>query len=73
MILERKLWFLQRAGSSCVSGRLVESMSDSISSLCLVKELEELCGVAFTDKMMEGELEWGKSLKGEVGRMGGGV
>ena len=34
-------------------------MSDSISSLCLVREckelheLEELCGVAFTDKMLE--------------------
>ena len=48
-ILERKLGFLQRvlsAGSRCVSGRLVESMSDSIdyiiygdsiSSLCLVR------------------------------------
>ena len=35
------------------------------------KELEELCGVAFTDKMLEGELVWGKSLKGEVGRMDG--
>ena len=32
---------------------------------------EELCGVAFTDKMPEGELVWGKNLKGEVGRMGG--
>ena len=28
-----------------------------------------LCGVAFTDKMLEGELVWGKNLKGEVGRM----
>ena len=31
----------------------------------------ELCSVAFTDKMLEGELMWGKSLKGEVGTMGG--
>ena len=46
-------------------------MSDSISSLCLVRECKELCGVTFTDKMLEGELVWGKSLKGEVGRMGG--
>ena len=39
MILERKLGFLQKvlnAGSECVSGRLVEAMCDSISSLCLV-------------------------------------
>ena len=39
MILERKLGFLQKvlnAGSKCVSGRLVEAMCDSISSLCLV-------------------------------------
>ena len=76
-ILERKLGFLQRvlsAVSRCVSGRLVKSTSDSISSLCLVrecKELEELCGVAFTDKMLKGELVCGKNLKGEVGRMDG--
>jgi len=39
-ILERKLGFLQGVldGSSrCVSGRVVEAMSDNIS-LCLVKE-----------------------------------
>ena len=32
-----------------MSGRLVEAMCDSISSLCLVREcreLEEMCGVA---------------------------
>ena len=27
--------------------------------------------MAFTDKMLKGQLVWGKSLKGEVGRMGG--
>ena len=60
-ILERKLGFLQKvlnAGSKCVSSRLVEVMCDSISSLCLVREcreLEEVCGVAFTDKLLKGE------------------
>ena len=29
-----------------------------------------MCGVTFTDKMLKGELVWGKSLKGEVWRMG---
>ena len=36
-------------------------MSGRLGDLCLVrecKELEELCGVAFTDKMLEGELVW---------------
>ena len=41
-----------------MSSRLVEVMCDSISSLCLVREcreLEEVCGVAFTDKLLKGE------------------
>ena len=56
MILERTLGFLHKvlnAGSKCVSGRLVEVMCDSISSLCLVREcreLEKMCGVAFPDR-----------------------
>ena len=40
-----ELGFLQKlltAGSRCVSGRLVEAMRDSISSLCLVRECREL-------------------------------
>ena len=51
-ILERKLGIPQKvliAGSNCVSGKLVEAMCDSISSLCSVREcreLEEMCGVA---------------------------
>ena len=71
-ILERKLGFLQKvlnAGSKCVRGRLVEVMCDSISSLCLVREyreLEEMCGVAFTDWLLEGELMWGKNVKEEI-------
>jgi len=74
-ILERKLGFLQGVldGSSrCVSGRVVEAMSDSISSLCLVKEcreLEEMCGVAFTEKLLKGELKWCKSLQEEIRRV----
>ena len=55
-ILERKLGFLHRVlenGSSCVSGRAVEALSDNISNSCLVKECEELdheesSGVSFT-------------------------
>ena len=44
-ILERKLGFLHRvleSGSSCVSGRAVEALSDNTSNSCLVKECEEL-------------------------------
>ena len=57
-ILERKLGFLHRVqenGSSCVSGRAVEALSDNISNSCLVKECEELeesCGVSFTRKSL---------------------
>ena len=56
-----------------VSSRLVEVMCDSISSLCLVREcreLEEMCGVAFTDRLLKGELMWGKNLKEEIRRVG---
>ena len=56
----------------CVSGRLVEAMCGSISSLCLVREcreLEEMCGVAFTDRLLKGELRWGKNLKEEIRRV----
>ena len=69
MILERKLGVLQKvlnAGSKCVSGKLVEVMCDSISSLCLVREcreLEEMSGVAFTDRLLKGELMWCKNLE----------
>ena len=54
----KEVGFLQKvlnAGSKCVSGRLVEAMCDRVSSLCLMKEcreLEEMCGVAFTDKLL---------------------
>ena len=37
-----------------------------IGSLCLVREcreLEEMCGVTFTDRLLKGELMWGKNLK----------
>ena len=74
-ILERKLGFLHKvlgASSGCVSGRVVDSWSDSISSLCLVKEcreLEEMCGVAITEKLMKGELVWSRSLKDDIRRV----
>ena len=74
-ILERKLGFLQKvlnAGSKCVSGRLVGAMCDRVSSLCLVREcreLGEMCGVAFTDRLLKGELMWGKNLKEEIRRV----
>ena len=63
-ILERMLGFLQKvlnAGSKYMSGRLVEAMCDSISSLSSVREhreLEEMCGVAFTDRFLKQELMW---------------
>ena len=44
-----------------MSSRLVEVMCDSISSLCLVRgcrELEEMCGVAFTGRLLKGERTW---------------
>ena len=74
-ILERKLGFLQRVlcaspGSLC--GRVVETWCDSITSLCLVKEcreLEEMCGVTLTDRMLKGELAWSRSLKEEIRRV----
>ncbi len=71
-ILERKLVFLQRvlgASSRCVSGRVTESLSDDISSLCLVKEcreLEEVCGVTVTEMVLKGELMCDRNLKEEI-------
>ena len=58
--------------SIAMSGRLVEAMCDSISSLSSVREhreLEEMCGVAFTDKFLKGELMWKKNLKKEIRRV----
>ena len=74
-ILERKLGFLRqvlRSGSRFVSRRVLEALCDDISSLCLVKEyreLEELRGVTFTDKILRGELLWGRNLKEEIRRV----
>ena len=74
-ILERRLGFLRKvlnAGSRCVIGRLVEAMCDSISSLCLVREcreLKEMCGVVFTDRLLKGELMWGRDLEEKIRRV----
>ncbi len=74
-ILERKLVFLQRvlgASSRCVSGRVTELLSDDISLLCLVKEcreLEEVCGVTVTEKVLKGELMCDRNLKEEIRRL----
>ena len=60
------------AVSKCVSARLVEAMCDRVSSLCLVREcreLKEMCGVAFTVRLLMGELMWGKNLKQEIRRV----
>ena len=51
-----------------MSGRLVEATCDRVSSLRLVREyreLEESVGVAFTDRLLKGDLMWGKNLKEE--------
>ena len=64
--MERKLGFLHRVlenGSSCVSGRAVEALSDNISNSCLVKECEELeesCGLSFTRDILGGQAVWGR-------------
>ena len=55
-----------------MSGRLVGAMCDRVSSLCLVREcreLGEMCGVAFTDRLLKGELMWGKNLKEVIRRV----
>ena len=72
-ILERMLGFLQKvlnAGSKYMSGRLVEAMCDSISSLSSVREhreLEEMCGVAFTDRFLKQELMWERTWRRRSG------
>ena len=33
------------------------------------RELEEMCGVAFTDRLLKGELMWGKNSKEEIRRV----
>ena len=44
---------------------MFESVPGRLGDLCLVRESKELelCGVAFTDKVLEGELVW-KELEG---------
>ena len=70
---KRMLGFLQKvlnADSKYMSGRLVEAMCDSISSLSSVREyreLEEMCGVAFTDRFLKGELMWERTWRRRSG------
>ena len=48
-----------------VSSRLEEAMCDRVSVFGerVYRELEEMCGVTFTDRLLKGELMWGKNLK----------
>ena len=44
----------------------MEAISDNISESCLVREfreLEEVCGVAYTDSILREQVVWGKRLK----------
>ena len=60
-ILERKLSYLQHvlvASEKTLSGSVVEACCDEISSLCVVKECQELestFGLKATDKLLNGE------------------
>ena len=73
-VLEQKLSFLQHLldnDTEFVSKKVLESMSERITDLCLVrecKELEEVCGVECTERILMGEERWGKRGGGrEVG------
>ena len=71
-ILERKLQRVLSASTGNVSKRTVESMCDNMSSLYLVKvrkELEEICGVAYTEKTLEGNLSWSRKMKDNIRRV----
>ena len=72
MVLERKLGFLQRlidgeAGGPSV--RLKEALSDEVSSLCLVRECEELeesMRTGYTESILRGEGIGSREMKEEV-------
>ena len=67
-ILERKLSYLQHVlvASEKTSGSVVEACCDEISSLCVVKECQELestFGLKATDKLLNGEAIVNRRLK----------
>ena len=71
-VLGLKLGFLQRVldgGAELVSGRVVESCEEGVSSLCLVKEcedLEETCEVKYCRRILDGVEHWGKEMKEKI-------
>ena len=71
-VLGLKLGFLQRVldgGAELVSGRAVESCEKGVSSLCLVKEcedLEETCEVKYCRRILDGVEHWGKEMKEKI-------
>ena len=71
-MLERNLRFLQwilHAEEESVSGSVCAALCDDIMSLSLVKEcreLEEMCDVAVTDKMVRGDMVWSRSMKDDI-------
>lgn len=68
-ILGRKLSFLQHildSDGESVSGRVLVSLSGGVTSACLVKEcleLEEMCGVKCAERMLLGDVRWGREMK----------
>ena len=72
-VKSRVLEFLQRIldGSvELVSGRILESCEEGVSSLCIVKceEIEELCGVQCCRGILSGEECWGRGMKEMIRR-----
>ena len=68
-VLGLKLGFLQRVLDGGVSGRVVESCEEGVSSLCLVKEcedLEEKCEVKYCRRILDGVEHWGKEMKEKI-------
>ena len=71
-VLEQKLSFLQHLldnDTEFVSKKVLESMSERITDLCVVrecKELEEVCKVECTERILMGEERWGRRMKETV-------
>ena len=67
-MLARKLRFLQRvlqAEERSASGKVCLALCDDVMSMSVVKEcreLEELCGVAVTEKLVNGDIHWSREM-----------
>ena len=70
-MLERKVGFLQRVMGSQTGGLSVRALSDDVSSLCLVRECQELEDASmtgYTDRILRGEIVGSREMAEDIRR-----